>query len=53
MTIKRFNSILQQSTLNKIYYKEVPLRAITKPLAVCPKIKELFVKMTVAILEKS
>lgn len=52
MTIKRFNNILKNSNMNTLYYKEIPLRNITKLLAKCPLLKEMFVKMTVAVLEK-
>lgn len=52
MTIKRFNKIIKNCGMDTIYYKEISLRKITKPLAVCPGLKELFVKMTAAVLEK-
>ncbi len=52
MTIKRFKKILASCGMKKVYYKEISLRNITKPLAKLPGIKEMFVKMTVAVLEK-
>lgn len=52
MTIKRFNRILKQTNFDVLYYNEVPLKGFMKPLAVMPGIKEGFVKMVVAILEK-
>lgn len=52
MTIERFNMISKHIRLKKIYYREVPLRNIIKILSKIPKLKELFVKMTVAIFEK-
>ncbi len=52
MTIKRFKRILKSCDMNKLYYKEIALRGFLKPLAICPVLKELFVKMTVAVLEK-
>lgn len=53
MTIKRFRRILKNSDFKVAsYYKEIPLRNIFKPFAKLPVIKECFVKMVVAILEK-
>ncbi|MCC5908865.1 MAG: class I SAM-dependent methyltransferase [Clostridiaceae bacterium] len=52
MTIKRFHTILPQTKYKVRHYKEVPLRNLFKPLAKAPIMKEGFVKMVVAILEK-
>ena len=52
MTIKRFKKIVNNCGMKKVYYKEISLRSITKLLARLPGIKEMFVKMTVAVLEK-
>ncbi len=52
MTIKRFNGILSQSPFKVDYYKEISLRPCTELLAKFPLTKEMFVKMTVAILRK-
>ena len=52
MTIKRFKKIVNNCGMKKVYYKEISLRSITKLLAKLPVIKEMFVKMTVAVLEK-
>ncbi len=52
MTIKRFNKILKASPFKVDYYREVPLRSCTKLLAKFPPTREMFVKMTVAILRK-
>lgn len=52
MTIKRFNRILAGQPFKVRYYREVPLRPFLAPLAKLPLAKEMFVKMTVAILEK-
>lgn len=52
MTIKRFKKIIENSGMDTVYYREIPLRSITKLPAKCPVIKEMFVKMTVAVLEK-
>lgn len=53
MTLKRFNSILPKLNFRVDYYKEVPLRRIFKPLIHIPVLKEGFVKMVVAVLQKS
>ncbi|MCK9444006.1 MAG: class I SAM-dependent methyltransferase [Tissierellaceae bacterium] len=52
MTIKRFNQILRDTNYNRKYYEEVPLRNFLSPLAKFPVLKEGFVKMVVAVLEK-
>ncbi len=52
MTIKRFGKILAASPFKTEYYREVPLRSCTSALAKLPLTKEMFVKMTVAILKK-
>jgi hypothetical protein len=52
MTIKRFQKLLPRTEFKLVYYREVPLRSFFKPLASLPVLKEAFVKMTVAILEK-
>ncbi len=52
MTIKRFNKILAGQPFTVKYYREVPLRPFLTPLAKLPLTKEMFVKMTVAILAK-
>jgi len=52
MTIKRFNQILKDTNYNIKHYEEVPLRNFLSPLAKFPVLKEGFVKMVVAVLEK-
>lgn len=52
MTIKRFKKILAGCGLEVVYYKETPLKRILLPLAKCPVIKEMFVKMVTVILKK-
>lgn len=52
MTIRRFNKILRDTYFNISYYREVPLRNFLIPFAKIPILKEGFVKMVVAILEK-
>lgn len=52
MTIKWFHEILPQTPFHLSYYREVPLRSFLSPLAKLPVLKEGFVKMVVAILEK-
>lgn len=52
MTLSRFHSILKELSVTPRYYKEVPLRTYFAPLAKIPKIKELFVKMAVCVIEK-
>jgi ubiquinone/menaquinone biosynthesis C-methylase UbiE len=52
MTIKRFNKILKETDYKVDYYDEVSLRDFFKPLAKMPVLKEGFVKMVVAVLEK-
>jgi ubiquinone/menaquinone biosynthesis C-methylase UbiE len=52
MTIKRFNKILDETDYKTVYYHEAPLRDVLKPLAKIPLLKEAFVRMVVAILEK-
>ncbi len=52
MTVKWFNQLLPETDYKVSYYKEVPLRGFLKPLAKTPILKEGFVKMVVAILEK-
>ena len=52
MTIKRFNKILSASPFKVKYYREVPLRSIFTIPAKLPLAREMFVKMTVAILSK-
>lgn len=52
MTIRRFRNILQGLGIHPAYYREVPLRKITTPLARLPILKEGFVKMVVCIIEK-
>jgi len=52
MTIKKFNKLLKETKYNVSYYREVPLRNFLTPLAKMPILKEGFVKMVVAILEK-
>ena len=53
MTIKRFRGILKGSGMSVRYYNEIPLRSIFKLFAKLPLLKEMFVKMTVAVLEKN
>ena len=52
MTVKKAANIVKQTGYKIIYYREVPLRQIFKPLIHIPGIKEAFVKMVVYILEK-
>ena len=52
MTIKRFNKILKNSPFKVIYRREIPLRTAFVPLAKCPTVKEMFVKMVATVLEK-
>ncbi len=52
MTLKRFKNMLKNLNLKPCYYKEIPLRPYFTPLAKIPKIKELFVKMAICVLEK-
>ncbi len=52
MTIKRFRSLVKATPFNMAYYKEVPLRNITKPICKIPGLKDFAVKMVVAVLEK-
>ena len=52
MTIKRFNRILSASPFKVKYYREVPLRSVFTIPAKLPLAREMFVKMTVAILGK-
>jgi len=52
MTLKRFYKILPQTDYKVFYNKEVPLRSFLSPLAKAPVLKEMFVKMSVYILEK-
>ncbi|MCH5187456.1 MAG: class I SAM-dependent methyltransferase [Oscillospiraceae bacterium] len=52
MTIKRFNKILSASPFKVKYYREVPLRSVFTIPAKLPLFREMFVKMTVAILIK-
>jgi ubiquinone/menaquinone biosynthesis C-methylase UbiE len=53
MTISRFNTLLKKTDFKVLYYKEVSLRPLLKPLCGLPVLKETFVKMVVCILEKS
>jgi len=52
MTIRRFRAILRGMGIDPAYYREVPLRRVFTPLARLPLVKEMFVKMVVAVLEK-
>ena len=52
MTIKRFKKVFKTSGMSIRYYNEIPLRSIFKILAKLPLLKEMFVKMTVCVLEK-
>lgn len=52
MTISRFNGLMTQTDYKVLHYREVPLRNAVKPLAKLPLLKEGFVKMVVAILQK-
>ncbi len=52
MTIRRFNRLLPECGFVVAYYREIPLRKVVWLLAKLPLFKEMFVKMTVAILEK-
>lgn len=52
MTLKRFKRILNELGINPVYYREVPLRNVTKVLAHTPILKEMFVKMAVCVIEK-
>lgn len=52
MTIKRFNKIIKETDYEVSYYNEVALRNFFNPLTKMPVLKEGFVKMVVAILEK-
>lgn len=52
MTVSRFKKFLRQTGFHIMYYKEIPLRPVFKPLVSIPLVKEMFVKMVVCILEK-
>lgn len=52
MTLKRFKGLLQQMGIKTLYYEEVPLREMLKPLASLPVLKEMFVKMAVCVIQK-
>ena len=52
LTIKRFNEIINQSRMKKVYYKEIPLRSFLSPVAKLPVTKEWFVRSVVCIMEK-
>jgi SAM-dependent methyltransferase len=53
MTIRRFKKIMNDFTLlDCIYYREVPLRGFLKPIAKLPLLREMFVKMVVAVIGK-
>jgi len=52
MTIKRFGAILAGLPAKRAYYSEEPLRGFFRPLSRLPVLRELFVKMVVAVLER-
>lgn len=52
MTIRRFHRILKGSAFQPAYYREVPLRGCLKPFTKLPGLKEMTVKMVVAVLKK-
>ncbi len=52
MTIRWFQKIKRDCGLNPVYYREVPLRRYSAPLAHIPHVKECFVKMVVTVFEK-
>ena len=53
MTIRRFQGILKDLPGAKCdYYHEEPLRGFLRPLSRLPILREFFVKMVVAVLEK-
>ncbi|MBP3919805.1 MAG: class I SAM-dependent methyltransferase [Clostridia bacterium] len=52
MTLKKFKGILKECGIVPYYYREVPLRTYFAPLAKLPKIKELFVKMAICVIER-
>ncbi|MEG1538014.1 MAG: class I SAM-dependent methyltransferase, partial [Clostridiales bacterium] len=52
MTLARFKAILTDLDIVPQYYAEIPLRSYFKPLAKCPGLKEMFVKMAVCVIGK-
>ncbi|MCL2839481.1 MAG: class I SAM-dependent methyltransferase [Defluviitaleaceae bacterium] len=52
MTIQRFKKILKAMNIQPIYYGEIPLRNILKPLVHVPVVKEVAVKMVVCVIRK-
>ncbi len=51
MTLKKFRGILSSLGITPYYYKEIPLRRYFAPFAKIPGLKELFVKMTICVIE--
>ena len=52
MTLRRFRALRRASPLAVEYYREVPLRPFLAPLAKCPGLREMFVKMAVCVFVK-
>lgn len=52
MTLRRFRALRRAAPLEQEYYREVPLRPFLAPLAKCPGLRELFVKMAVCVFTK-
>ncbi len=51
MTLARFKKMCKALNIVPYYYKEVPLRRYFAPLAKVPRLKELFVKMAICVIE--
>ena len=52
MTLSKFKKVLKDAELTPEYYKEIPLRKFLTPLAKCPGIKEMFVRMGVCVIRR-
>ena len=52
MTLSKFRKVLKEAELTPEYYKEIPLRKFLTPLAKCPGIKEMFVRMGVCVIRR-
>lgn len=52
MTLRRFRALRRDAPLQTEYYREVPLRPFLAPLAKCPGLRELFVRMAVCVFVK-
>lgn len=52
MTLAKFKRVLKEADLTPEYYKEIPLRKFLTPLAKCPGIKEMFVRMGVCVIRR-